>query len=100
MIVHISAEAKHDLRAIGDYIARDNPDRAIGFMQELRAQCLELADQPEIFPLVPRYERHGIRRKTHGNYLIFYRIEKKRVVVIHVLHGARDYLPILGPEPG
>jgi toxin ParE1/3/4 len=98
MIVHISAEAEHDLEAIGDYIARDDPHRAISFVRELRAKCLDLADLAESFPLVPRYEAQGVRRRVHGSYLIFYRVEPERLVVIHVLHGSRDYLPILFPS--
>ena len=95
MIVHITAEAERDLEAIGDYIARDNPARAISFLRELREQCLGLADMPQRFPLVPRYEAAGVRRRGHGNYLIFYRIEDDKIVIIHILHGAQDYSAIL-----
>ena len=45
-----------------------------------------------------RLEKHGVRRRLHGNYLIFYRIEADRLVVLHVLHGARDYGAILFPD--
>jgi len=98
MIFHLSAEAEHDLETIGDYIARDNPARAISFLRELRAKCLGLADLPERFPLVPRYEAMGMRRRGHANYLIFYRVEVERVVIIHILHGAQDYGTILFPS--
>jgi toxin ParE1/3/4 len=98
MIVHLTAEAEHDLEAIGDYIARDNPQRALTFIRDLRAKCLELADLPESFPLVPRYEARGVRRRVHGSYLIFYRVEADRVAVIHVLNGSMDYEPILFPS--
>ena len=47
------------------------------------------------FPLVTRYEAHEIRHRGHRNYLIFYRVEADRAVVIHVLYGARDYEAIL-----
>lgn len=97
MIVHISAEAEQDLESIADYIARDNPARAISFIQELRIKCLGLVDLPEGFPLLPGYEAHGVRRRVHRSYLIFYRVETDRVVVIHVLHGATDYEAILSP---
>jgi toxin ParE1/3/4 len=40
--------------------------------------------------LVPRHEGAGIRRRPHGNYLIFYRIGVDRIEVVHVLHGAQD----------
>jgi plasmid stabilization system protein ParE len=98
MIVHISAEAEDDLDAIGDFIAQDNPSRALSFVLELRATCLGLAELPERFPLVAGYEVQGIRRRVHGNYLIFYRIEPEKLVVLHVLHGARDYMPIIFPS--
>lgn len=97
MIVRVTAAAEADLEAIGDYIARDNPARALSFVQELREKCLSLADAPLAFPLVPRYELFGIRRRVHGSYLIFYRAEAKRVIVIHVLHGAMDYETLLFP---
>ncbi|VVE19604.1 plasmid stabilization protein [Pandoraea iniqua] len=99
MIVHILPEAISDLESIGDYIALDNPGRAITFIQELRAKCLDLPDMPLAFPLVPRYERYGIRHRVHGNYQIFYRVieSKERVDVVHIIHSARNYAAILFP---
>lgn len=95
MIVFISAEAEHDLETIGDFIARDNPGRAISFLRELRDKCLSLGEFPQAFPVVERYAASGVRRCVHGSYLIFYRVEAQRVVVLHILHGARDYDPLL-----
>ena len=37
MRVRLSSEARQDLLAIGDYIARDNPPRAQSFVAELAA---------------------------------------------------------------
>ena len=98
MKVRLAAEATRDLESIADRIAEDNPGRAISFARELRDSCLGLAQFPERFPLVPRYEKHGIRHRVHGNYLIFYRIEDAGVVVIHILHGAMDYAGLLSAE--
>ncbi|WP_137136719.1 type II toxin-antitoxin system RelE/ParE family toxin [Rhizobium sp. FKY42] len=95
MILEFSSEAESDLEQIADYIAQDNPRRALSFIRELRSKCEDLVDNPNGFSLVPRYERHGIRRRVHGNYLIFYRVESAKVVVVHVLHGATDYGAIL-----
>ena len=67
-------------------------------MQELREKCFALAHAPRGYPLVPRYEHHGIRRRPFGNYLIFYRVGTKTLEVVHILHGARDYEPLLFPE--
>ena len=95
MILEFSDEAEQDLEQIADYIARDNPRRALSFILELRTRCEELLDTPNGFAIVPRYERYGIRRRVHGNYLIFYRVETAKVVIVHILHGATDYGAIL-----
>ncbi len=98
MIVVITTEAGDDLERIGDHIALNNLVRALSYVQELRQSCEKLADMPERFPLVPRYRDSGVRRRVHGNYLIFYRIGTKTIDVIHVLHGAMDYERVLFPE--
>lgn len=98
MIVRLTPAAKTDLEAIGDWIAQDSPRRAETFVAELRDACLTLAELPEGFALVPRYESAGIRRRIYGNYLIFYRIVAREIQVLHILHGARDYEAILFPS--
>jgi toxin ParE1/3/4 len=98
MNVRILAAAEAELEAIGDYIARDNPRRAVSFVRELRDKCLGLVDMAFAFPLVPRYEDRGVRHRVHGSYQIFYRVVGQpieRIDVIHVLHGARNYGAIL-----
>ena len=95
MRVAFSTEAASTLERIANYIAKDNPRRALSLVEELRGKCENLADVPLGFPLVPRCERHGIRRRVHGNYLNFYRIDGEDIVIIHVPHGAMDYAAIL-----
>lgn len=95
MIVQLTAEAEGDLERIADYIAQDNPQRALSFILELRDKCMSLSSQHQAFPLVSRY---GVRRRVHGNYMIFYRVDMGRVVVVHVLHGAMDYASIFLDE--
>ncbi|WP_353228406.1 type II toxin-antitoxin system RelE/ParE family toxin [Novosphingobium sp.] len=100
MKVVFALSAVQSLEQIGDYIARDNPARALSFIAELRRAALTLGQYPQRHPLVPRYERWGIRRRIHGKYLIFYRTEADRVVILQVVHGARDYARLLtGNEP-
>jgi addiction module RelE/StbE family toxin len=99
MRVVITAAAKADLLAIRRYIEADNPTRALSFVEELLNRCLALADTPRAYPLVPRYERFGIRRCVHGNYLIFYRLQPEQIEVIHVLQGARDIEALLFGSP-
>lgn len=99
MRVVMTAAAKADLLAIRRTIAADNPTRAVSFVEELLDRCLALADTPRAYPLVPRYERFGIRRCVHGDYLIFYRLQPEQIEVIHVLQGARNIEALLFGSP-
>lgn len=98
MRVVFTQSAKAGLLDIADFIARDNPRRALSFAQDLRAAAEAIGEFPEAYPVVPRYERLGLRRRPYGNYLIFYRIEVEEVVIDYILHGAQDYDAILFPE--
>jgi toxin ParE1/3/4 len=98
MIVELTAAAEADLEAIGDHIAQGNPIRSQSFVRELFRSCAELADMPEAWPVIPRYENHGVRRRVHGRYLIFYRVAADRIVALHVLNGAMDVEGILFPN--
>lgn len=99
MIVAYTDEAKTDLERIGDYIALDNPTRALTFVLEISDRCERLADMAGAFPLVPRYEHTGIRRRPYGSYLIFYRVTDTRVDILHILNGAQDFEAILFGSP-
>jgi plasmid stabilization system protein ParE len=87
----IAAEARRDLCSIGDYIARDNPRRALSFVEELEKHCLMITDRPLAYPLVPRHEASGIRRAVHGRYNIFYTCTADAVQILHILNGAMNY---------
>ncbi|MBP1178914.1 plasmid stabilization system protein ParE [Methylobacterium sp. PvR107] len=60
--------------------------------------CLALADFPERFPLVCRYEDRGVRRHVQGKYPIFYRVETDCVVILHILRGTVDHATRLFPS--
>jgi plasmid stabilization system protein ParE len=98
MKVIFSAQAKAGLREVGLFIAQDNKVRAISFVRELRTKAMAIGKMPRAYPMVPRFERYGIRRRPHGNYLIFYRIEDDRIVIVHVLHAAREHEALLFPQ--
>lgn len=66
----LTEAAKADLIEIGEFIRPHNPKRAATFVEELLDRCEALADAPRAYPLVPRYEHHGIRRCVHRDYLI------------------------------
>jgi len=84
-----------DLEEIGDYIARDNPRRALTFINELRARCIKIAQAP--LTCVARPElADNLRCCVHGSYVIFFVIKGNQVQIARVLHGARDLVQIFG----
>lgn len=98
MKVDISAAAEADLVDIAEYIRRDSIPRAHSFVQELLDSCEAISAVPFSFPLVPRYRTLGLRRKVHGNYLIFYRVGEDRIEVVRIVHGAREIDRLLATD--
>lgn len=94
--VIITPLAESDIATIVDFIAQDNPARAVTFAQELRAKCLLLAENPERFPVAERLPVDGVRKMVHRSYLIFYRVYPNHVSVARILHGATDHETRLG----
>lgn len=87
--------AEADLEAIGDYIVRDNPRRAITFIRELRQRCGQIADMPRAAPLRPELGA-GVRVVTFGRYLICYSERGDgQVVIERIVHGARSLKNLL-----
>jgi toxin ParE1/3/4 len=91
MTVLITREAEGDLEAIADYIAIDNPQAAVQFVRDIREKCHDIARFPRRFPLVDGISASDIRKRSFGNYLIFYKIHADHIAVLHVVHGATDY---------
>lgn len=82
-------QAEEDLLAIAEYIARDNPTAAANWLDEMEAALLILAKQPYAGEAVDDI-RPGLRRFTQGKYLIFYEPRETGIVLVRVLHGARQ----------
>ena len=82
--------AESDLEAIGDYIAEDNPLRAVSFIDEIREHCRKITDMPKGYPQRGEIVA-GLRMAAHGDYLIFYRETDGGIRIERILHGARDY---------
>lgn len=91
MKVVLSSQAAEDLRRIARFIAQDNPARALSFVEELRGTAHRLGDLPHGFPLVPRYEAQGIRRRSWRGYGILYSVNTDRVFVHRVIGPGQDY---------
>lgn len=91
MKVSLTPEARSDLVAIGRHIAKDNPARALTFVAELEDSALRLGEMPRAFPLIPRYEQHGIRRRSYRGYGVLYAVRSDRIVVYRFLGPGQDH---------
>ena len=92
----MSSRAVADLERIARFIARDNPPRAASFVIELRETVRRLTALPHGFPLVPRYERHGIRRRSWKGYGILYSVTPDRIFIHRILGPGQDHDRALG----
>ena len=98
MRLNFTPMAEQDLEAIADYIATDNPMRALTFVRELLAHCQRITLNPPGYR--PRPELgDGIRSCAHGNYVIFFEFDPDSVVIVRILHGARDIPRVFGADP-
>ncbi len=99
MRVEFSLLALSDLESIAEYIAADNPRRAVSFVRELRAQCGVLGKNPLLYRLRPEIGPDA-RLVAVGRYVILYRLAGELVRIERVVHGARDLRQMLGNDDG
>lgn len=93
MRVERSRFVEGDLEAIADYIAQDNPTRAVSFIREIRAEIHAIRQNPLLYRLHPQLGKEA-RIATVGRYVILFRITGEVVRIERVVYGGRD-LPSL-----
>lgn len=89
---------ENDLEAIADYIAADNPRRAVSFVQEIRAKLQEIAKNPFLYRLRPEIGEEA-RLVPLGNYVILFRVTGEVVRLERVAHGSRNLVALFTAEP-
>ncbi|MFZ2649404.1 MAG: type II toxin-antitoxin system RelE/ParE family toxin [Burkholderiaceae bacterium] len=97
MRLELSRFVEGDLDAIAAYIAKDNPRRAVTFIEDIRAKFLEIRRSPVIYQLRPDIGEQA-RMASLGNYAILFRIVGKAVRIERVTYGGRDLPTSLGPS--
>ncbi len=78
-----------DLDQIVAYIARDNPRRAVSFIQEVRVKFQDIQRAPLLYQLRPDIGEQA-RMVTVGHYAILFRLTGDSVRIERVVHGSRD----------
>jgi toxin ParE1/3/4 len=89
--VILTPQSLGDLEEIVTFIARDNPERARTFGNELIDRALSIATFPEIGRVVPEIGEPAVREIIHGSYRIIYEIfsDEETIYVLRFWHGAR-----------
>jgi toxin ParE1/3/4 len=84
-----------DLQAISDYIANDSPHYADLVIEHIIEAVERAAQFPGIGRVVPETDRLEVREVRAYDYRAIYRVESHHIVVLAVVHGARDLLAAL-----
>jgi plasmid stabilization system protein ParE len=90
--------ARH-LQEMGDYIAADNPKRAVSWIEEVEAKVMKLDYFPESHPYARENESHDIelRQLVFGRgrdkYRVIFTVKESDVVVLDIRHAAREGHP-------
>ena len=87
MKIFWTKEALLRLQDIEEYISRDNPVAAIGFVDKLISVAETIVDYPEKGRIVPELSIEKIREVLHKNYRIVYLIKKNSIDILTVFEG-------------
>ena len=83
--------ARTDLDEIAAYIASDSPPAALVLLEEIFEKAESLGTLSERGRIVPELADPHVRELLLHKYRLFYEIHEKEVVVLGVLHGAREF---------
>ena len=90
--------AYSDLDEIFDYIMAENPQAAASMLDNIISSLRRLEKSPHSgAPLIERsLKKFNFRLVVVEPYIAFYRFIDNRVFIYRILHGARNYLHLLG----
>lgn len=98
MKIQWTEPAVSDMETVTDYIAKDSKFYALRFVERV----FELLERISVFPnagrIVPEAEDDSIREIFFYSYRIMYRIKDEKILVLTIIHGARD-LGRIEPKP-
>jgi toxin ParE1/3/4 len=78
-----------DLDAIADHVALDNPRAAALLVQSVFRHVEQLASHPRSGAKLPELRGSRYRQIVEPPVRVIYRVEKRRVYVLHVVRGER-----------
>lgn len=94
-----SLTASRDLRQIENFIARDSILHAVSFVDRLIESAEKLQQSPQIGRVVPEFGRSDLREVLFRGYRLVYLLKNGDVIVLRVVHGARNLAALAEREP-
>ena len=93
----ITEAAEQDLVDIWSFIAQDNPEAATRFIRQIEDRFRPLLSHPEIGP-GREHLGEGLRVHFHRDYALYYRFTESEIIIVRVVHGARDARALMFDE--
>jgi addiction module RelE/StbE family toxin len=95
--IRLLSIAEEDFTEIISFIAADNTKAALNLSDKIEKNLELLSDNPLLgkSPSDSDLKLLGYRYLIIENYLIFYIIEKRTIMIHRMLHGARNYKSLL-----
>ena len=78
---------------ISEYIAEDNLDASIKWVESIFKLIDRLEQYPEIGRIVPELDKPNIRELIHGNYRIIYKVQQRVLFILTIRHN-KQILPL------
>ena len=94
-----SLTAGNDLRDIEDFIARDSVLHAVTFADRILETAERVLSTPNLGRIVPEFKRENLREVIFRGYRIVYLLQNEEIVILRVVHGARDLRDLVHREP-
>ena len=102
----VRPEAIADVQQAAAYIARGSMDHAMRLFDAVDATYVQIRRTPEAWPKIPDLgegKLAGLRHRSvigFQNYQVVYKVQGNGIIILRVLHAARDIAAILRSDTG
>lgn len=86
----LSLTAQNDIANTADFLSNESSQAALKFIERLEEVAELLCQKPHIGQYVLQPPRTGLRKMSVPPYIAFYRATETEVILVRVLHSARD----------
>lgn len=95
--LRLLSTAEQDFLDIIEYLAAENVSAAHTVANHLEKQLQSLQRHPFLgkVPSDSKLAKMGYRVLVVGDYLVFYKVRGKTVMIYRIIHGARNIVPLL-----